>query len=168
MRDSLGVSALQQMASRFALGLALVSLGCGRGANARTARDAPSSRHPSRQAPSLADTVLITGPTIVAAFAVTQAEADTSDDVNEALSDFQFHLNSARDSLRAEGIALVERYDSIIPIREDWGTWSWRLGADSGRVGYLFVAPRRPAKELWGVMSDVDLIESATQYFGKR
>ncbi len=111
---------------------------------------------------------MIAGPTVIAAFPVTQAEADSSQEANEALGDFQFHLGGARDSLKALGITVIARYDSLVPVREDWGTWIWRVGADSGGVGYLLVAPRRPSKTFWGVMTSSDLVDAAAHYFERR
>jgi hypothetical protein len=156
------------MAPRLAIVISLLGLGCGPKDNARTGHQ-PASQPPSASLPQTqVDTVFIAGPTVIAAFPVTQAAADSSENTNEALADFQFHLGNARRVLRAQGIAVIERYDSLVLIRMDSGGWVWRVRADSGGVGYLLLAPRKPPEAFWGVMTDSDLIDAVVHYLEKR
>ena len=106
-----------------------------------------------------AATVVSTGPTIIAAFPTTQSRVDNNPGLSEALSDFQYYLPGVRDSLRHLGVTVIERYDSLIPIREASARWVWRVTADSGGVGYMFLAPSRRPRVIWGVATDVDLFQ---------
>ena len=121
-----------------------------------------------RTQPPAVDTVVVTAPTVIAAFAVTQPQVDSHPDVAEALADFRHYLPGVRDSVRALGAEVVERYDSLIPIRVGSIRSVWRVRADSGGVGYLFVAPDRGSHTIWGVRTDIDLLEAFTKFLAKR
>lgn len=108
--------------------------------------------------------VVVKGPTLVAFFRTTQAEVDSSGEVSETLSDFDYYLANASDSLRALGIAVYERYTDTIPYVVHDTARRFVAPPDSGGVGYLFLVPNGPAKARYGLLSD-DLIVVARNYF---
>ena len=112
--------------------------------------------------------IALRGPTIIAFFAVTQAELDqdsTSGIVN-ALDDFQWYLPKVAPILRAHNVTLVERYQDtllLIPLNMPRRTF---VARDSVRVGYILWRPPNETQVHWGVMTDIDLICTARDYFG--
>jgi hypothetical protein len=107
--------------------------------------------------------VLITGPTILAAFPVTEREASTSTAVGEMLENFQRHVESAADSLEADSIAVHERYGPML---------LWQLGdttdtrmVPSDRPVYVLISPTHGQTFVLGIQTAEKLVELARRHF---
>jgi hypothetical protein len=81
---------------------------------------------------------------------------------NEALSDFQFYAESARQPLRQAGIDFREVYASTFRVHIDNGTTFFHT---RDKIGYYFVAPGKRPYIVYGVMTDDDLLQTAKRYF---
>lgn len=108
--------------------------------------------------------IVVDGPTVVAFFPpVTDTELQKNPDTNEALADFQLYANRVREPFKKRGIEVHELYTRSFRIRvgKNVNTFHPKTG-----VGYYFVIPgKRPLIE-YGVMTDIDLLHVADQYFG--
>ena len=109
--------------------------------------------------------MVVSGPTVIAYFATTQAESDLDPDAGEALNDFQHYLPTQREQLARDGVRLVESYADSILVRRD-GASEWIVPRIS--VGYLLVAPGKRPRTIEGVMTDADLLAEAREYFARR
>jgi hypothetical protein len=107
--------------------------------------------------------VVAPGPVVVAAFPVTQAEADSNEDIATALEDFQTYLPAIADSLRRLGVKFAVRFASPIRVTAGGQSMTWTVSDDSGGVGYLMLAPGKPPKAFWGVHTDLN--DEARAYF---
>jgi hypothetical protein len=110
--------------------------------------------------------VMITGPTVLAAFPVTEAEASRSTALGEALENFQRHLDNASDSLEAHGIEVHERYGATI---------HWRFGdtittrqVPPDRPLYVLLSPTSGEQMILGVQNDSALLAQARRHFARR
>ena len=147
------------------LTLALICAGCAP-AGEREQGD-PKSRSASGERASDTTTIEIRRPTLLAHFPITQADVDSSADAGEALSDFQHHLDGARDSLTKLGIMVVERYAPAVSYRLGDRVIRFAPPSDSG-VAYVFVAPDRPTRVYYGVVTDSDLLELTNRFLVAR
>ncbi len=113
--------------------------------------------------------VIISVPTILAYFPITQKEIDedTTGGLIEALSDFQIYLSYTSDYLKENGIKIVEEYGDTIRYRLDNIAYALAPRKDSDGLGYLFLAPNKKPEKHFNVMSDEDIIEIAEKYFNK-
>ncbi len=112
------------------------------------------------------DTFDVRGPTLISAFVTTRAEADSSDDVNEALGDYQEYLGRTIPLLKREGVTVYLTSDTTIFWRDRSGVHSL-VAVDSGGIVYMFIMPtgdRTVLRE--GVITDVDILDSARHRFG--
>jgi hypothetical protein len=111
--------------------------------------------------------VVVRGPTVVAFFEpVSQAKLEKDPDTNEALADFQWYATSVRDPLRKAGIEFHELYTHSFRLRVGNRFSTFRpVKVD---VGYYLVAPGKNPRVEYGVMTDADLLQLATEYFGVR
>lgn len=108
--------------------------------------------------------VVVKGPTVVAFFPpVTQAELSKDPDTNEALADFQHYARSAREQLHNAGVDFEELYVSSFGVESGGKTTTFRPG--KLKVGYYFVAPEKSPRVEYGVMTDSDVLQVATEYF---
>ena len=120
--------------------------------------------------PDSATHVTVSGPVVVAFFAVTQCEIDNDTSDNEwgtVVDDFQHHLANDQANFRRAGVRVVETYADTIRVsragRRDTLFLPRRKPAH--RVGYVFLAPGRPMQIHYDVMTDVDLWCAAASYF---
>ena len=110
--------------------------------------------------------VMVTGPTFISSIVVTQADVDTSSDVNEALSDYQYYLSLAVPVLERGGVRVRLSNDSTIRWHDRRGTHQISAVADGGIV-YLFVLPNGRMKVLrQGVQPDEPILAAARELFG--
>ena len=108
---------------------------------------------------------VIHGPTIVAFFpSVTAKDLDSDQNTNEALSDFQFYIDKAGDSLHKAGIEFQEAYAHSFRLRCGNTVRTFRISKIG--VGYYFIAPGKEPYIEYGVMTDVDILDAARKYFG--
>ena len=147
-----------------ALALSTASCSVGDGRTQDTAK--LSSPSPSYSA-SDTTVIEIRGPTLLAHFPVTQAAVDSSPDLGEALTDFQYHLDRSRDFLAQMGIAVEERYTPVVRYRVERQLIRSVPPADSV-VAYVFVAPDRPTRTHYGVVTDADLRALAARFLAGR
>lgn len=104
------------------------------------------------------------GPTLIAFFApVTQEEVDKNDETSEALSDFQWHLREVKQKLQKAGISVHEIYTRKFEVVTGNKKKVFKPGKID--VGYYFVKPGKSPKVEYGVMSNIDIIEVAGEYF---
>ena len=110
-------------------------------------------------------TIVVSDKTIIAFFpAVTKAELDKDPDTNEALSDFQYYAGAVRERLKKERILFHELYTYSFRLRVGKTLSTFRPAKI--QVGYYFVAPGKKPRIEYGVMTDVDLLNVAHEYFG--
>ena len=111
--------------------------------------------------------VLITGHTLIGFFPkVDQADVDADQDLAQVLSDFQYHLGGAREHLRQKGVRVYELYASEIRIEEAGAFRTFSPDSGGVALGFCLVSPGREPQVMYGVMTDVDLLIAAHQYFG--
>jgi hypothetical protein len=109
--------------------------------------------------------VVVSGPTVIAFFPlVTPAVLNSDPDTNEALADFQFCANSVRKPLHNIGVAFEEIYGPSFRVQVGGTITTFRPGKLS--VGYYFAAPNRKPRIEYGVLTDVDLRQITSEYFG--
>lgn len=106
-----------------------------------------------------------TGPIVVAAFPITQAQVDSDPDIETALNDFQNYLGEIAAGLRPLGVPLAVRYASPVRLQLGARMISWPVTAHSGGVAYLLIAPGCESVTLWGVHTGTDLLDTAKPYF---
>jgi len=124
---------------------------------------AAQASHASKVESARGELVLVTGPTLISSFVATQTEVDTSSDVNEALSDYQYYLSLATPVLERSGVRVVLSNDSTIRWHDRRGTH--RLSAVTDGIVYLFVLPDGRMKELHrGVESDESILAAAREF----
>src|SRR5690348_7867976 len=76
--------------------------------------DTAGASRASRHSESAAMAIVVDRPVLVAFFATTQAQVDSSDDTGEALSDFQHYLPAIKRGLDPLGVALREQYTDTV------------------------------------------------------
>jgi hypothetical protein len=109
--------------------------------------------------------IVVRRPTVVAFFApVSQAGLKNDSDANEALADFQFYAIKAQDILEAKGIDFQEVYARSFLVQRGGKSTTFRSGKIT--VGYYLVSPDKEPRVEYGVMTDVDLLQVANDYFG--
>jgi hypothetical protein len=109
---------------------------------------------------------VVTKPSLISSFVVTQAEVDSSGDVNEALSDYQYYMSLAMPVLKRHGIQVHLTNDSTLRWRDSLGVHSI-AAADSGGIVYLFVSPNGHKRILrQGVELDGAILAAARGQFG--
>lgn len=108
--------------------------------------------------------IVIRRPTIVAFFApLSQAESKNDSDANEALADFQFYALKAENTLKDKGVDFREVYARSFHVQRGGKSATFRPGKT---VGYYLVSPDKEPRVEYGVMTDVDLLQVAEDYFG--
>ena len=108
--------------------------------------------------------VVVNRPTVVAFFPpVTDAELSNNPDTNEALADFQFYATKAREKFHNEGIDFEEIYALSFAVK--CGTKTTTFRPKKTTVGYYFIAPGKSPRIEYGVMTDADILQVASEYF---
>jgi len=109
--------------------------------------------------------ITVSGPTLITFFApVTQEEVDKSDETSEVLSDFQWHLREVKQKLQKAGISVHEIYAGKFEVVTGNKKKVFKPGKID--VGYYFVRPGKTPKVEYGVMSNIDIVDTAGEYFG--
>jgi hypothetical protein len=109
--------------------------------------------------------VRVDGPTLIAFYpTVTQAQVDSSADLATVLEEFSLYLSTAQDSLRALGFVIIERPPGPFRVIDRTGSRHINLRPDSADVGYVFVAPGRPHRVFYGVVTNPELIAAGRTF----
>lgn len=95
---------------------------------------------------------------------VPQAKLEKDPDTNEALADFQLYATSVREPLRKAGIEFHELHTHSFRLRVGNKLTTFRPSIVG--VGYYLVAHGKDPRVEYGVMTDADLLQLATEYFG--
>lgn len=107
---------------------------------------------------------VIRRPTMLAFFPhVTQEELERDPDTNEALADFQVYAMRVREPLSKMGIAF-EIVDAP-SFRVISGSRTIAFRPRAPKVGYYLIAPGKRPRIVYGVQTDADILELATEYF---
>jgi hypothetical protein len=107
---------------------------------------------------------VVNGPTVVAFFPpVTDAELSKAPDTNESLADFQLYATRVRAKLNNAGIEFDEINASSFAVR--CGAKTTTFHPKKTTVGYYFIAPGKSPRVEYGVMTDVDILRIAAEYF---
>jgi hypothetical protein len=113
--------------------------------------------------PASADTIPITGNTVVAYFVFTSTDGNSMD----AYADFMHYLPTIEQGLDACGVRLVMTDASVVIARgqmlERFDPRALKVG-----VGYRMMGPGRRDLTLEGVQTDADLLDAAAEHFGLR
>jgi hypothetical protein len=108
--------------------------------------------------------LVVNGPTVVAFFPpVTDAELSKDPDANESLADFQLYATRIRERLHNAGIEFEEINASSFAVRCGAKTTTFRPKKTT--VGYYFITPGKSPRVEYGVMTDVDILRVAAEYF---
>jgi hypothetical protein len=110
-------------------------------------------------------TVVALGPIVVAVCVITDAAADSSEALGTIRSDFENYLGDIEDSLAQRGVGFAVRNERPVHVTVGGRLVTWPVSADSGRVGYLLVAPGKPPRSVWGVHTALGA--EADAYFGR-
>ena len=109
-------------------------------------------------------TFVVEKPTVIAFFAhMTDSELEKNPETNEALSDFQLYVSKAGPRLKAAGVDLQVANSDRFRIKTGPAIRIFKAGKIN--VGYYFVAPEKPPRIEYGVMTDDDILATAGQYF---
>jgi hypothetical protein len=112
--------------------------------------------------------VHVRGPTLITFYpTVTQAQIDSNEDLATVLDDFSVHLSAGRDSLLALGFTIVDHPPGTIRVIDGAVTRDIALAPDSADVGFVFVAPGRRDRVLYGVTTGSDLIDAGHKFLGR-
>ena len=103
-------------------------------------------------------------PTILAFFRPSSHMNETGSSANDSLSDFQAYLRKADVPLQSAGIDVHQVFARSFRIRVDGRTTTFQT--KKAGVGYYLVAPVKKPRIEYGVMTDVDLVRVAGEYFG--
>jgi len=106
----------------------------------------------------------IVRPTVIAYFAPNKKAASIDDEAGEAYEDFQLYANRAEISLEREGIEFHEVYARSFHVGT--GAKLVKFSASKSGVGYYLIAPGKKPRIEYGVMTDIDLLSVAHEYFG--
>jgi hypothetical protein len=108
--------------------------------------------------------VVVKGPTVVAFFPpVTDAELSKDPDTNESLADFQLYATRVREKLNNVGIEFEEISAPSFAVR--CGAKTTTFAPKRRQSGYYFIAPGKLPRVEYGVMTDVDILRVAAEYF---
>jgi hypothetical protein len=111
------------------------------------------------------DWVTVSGPTLIGFYPLgSKAPAERDEGLSTALDDFSFHLSTAGDSLKAAGFAVELRGGDTLWLRTASDRARIIRAPDSSTIGYLFADTLRHRVILYGVRSNVELVDYAHQF----
>ena len=134
-----------------------------------TAIGCSTARRSERAVPARASVpdstwIVVNQPVFVAFFPpVSEAQTTEDQDLNTVLDDFGWHITQATDSLEAEGFRVEVRFEDTLWLRSGHHEWRFVPLPDS-TPGYYLVAPNRTPVILYGVRTDIDLVEAAVRF----
>src|SRR5215207_10633108 len=118
------------------LRLAIAAVGILAGCRA----DSPPAANATASRLDTTATTVVSRPTLLSSFPITQAQIDSGGDANEAYADYQHYLSSAIPVLERYGVQVVATNDSVLHWRDSLGAHAFTVG-DSVGIAYLFVTP---------------------------
>ena len=125
----------------------------------------PPARTPAVHSDTSA-TIVVSTPTLLSSFPITQAEIDSGGDANEAYADYQHYLGKAIPVLERYGVQVVATNEPVLRWRDSLGAHAFAL-SDSVGIAYLFVAPSGKLLRLGsGVQLDGAILDAARTHFG--
>ncbi len=105
-------------------------------------------------------------PTVIAFFKpASNAQEENEAGYNESLSDFRFYSDAFQQRLKDKGIDAKVVYAA--EFRTECGKHVSTFIAKETMVGYYFIAPGKSQRVEYGVMTDLDLLKVADEYFGR-
>ena len=111
--------------------------------------------------------VRVAGPTVVAYFVIPHGAVDTMPSLAVEADDWNYAMAMLRDSLDANGIALVLAVDAVVRI-DSAGTRDVVLSlGEPLTAGYVFVRPGEPPCVRRGAMDQADLLALARRFFAR-
>ena len=150
---------------RLAFIIALVTLACSPEPTPTRAGNQTASTATAQSPVPDSMAVHVDGPTLISFYpTVTQAQIDSSEELATVLDDFSYHRSTAQDSLRALGFTMVDHPSGTIRIVDASGPRDIALAPDSADVGFVFVAPDRRDRVMYGVMTGGELIDAAHRF----
>lgn len=106
--------------------------------------------------------VSIAGPTLVAFYPIVSNDALEADEgLSTALDDLSYHIGSAMDSLTEAGYSVAYRGGDTLWLRTRSARIRVVRAADSATVGYVFADTLGRLVTIYGVRSNIDLVEYA-------
>jgi hypothetical protein len=99
----------------------------------------------------------ISAPTVIAFYALTREQVERGGDGTAAFTNFGQSVRDMTQTFDSAGVRLYFQYSDTIKYRLDGVPHAWNPPSGSPRVGYLFLAPRRPFDARYGVMSKTAL-----------
>lgn len=126
--------------------------------------DPAAQMPPPRDPPPDSTWVAVTGPTLIAFHPIaTNDELASDEDLATVLDDLAYHVGSAMDDLVAMGVTVrYEAGDSVRMWRPEPRVWV--RTADSAAVGFLFVDALGRQAVLYGVRTNIELVEYARTF----
>lgn len=112
-------------------------------------------------------TINVCGPTVVAFIKpAANAQEEKEDGYNDALSDFEAYAGLLQQPLKNKGIDFKVVYAA--GFRTKCGSHAKTFIPDKITVGYYFIEPGKHPRVEYGVMTNLDLLKVADEYFGRR
>jgi len=113
--------------------------------------------------------VRIQRPSVIAFWRVpvSDAELEAVPGFATALDDFVYLWADTRPLLDSLGIAALDQPGTRFTIESGAGPQSFPAHPDSAEIGYVMVAPGRPATTVYGVQSPDEVLRAARDYFGR-
>jgi hypothetical protein len=109
-------------------------------------------------------TFVIRRPTVIAFFPQVTEQELSDAGRNEPLAHFQFSANEVRKPLHDAGITFIENYGESFRVRLAKAVNTFR--PEKIKMGYYLIAPGKDPRIEYGVMTEEDLLKSASEYFG--
>jgi len=107
--------------------------------------------------------IVVNGPTLIA-FYPAIPPTDTSEETATVMDDFSHHLSSASDSLKAMGFRIEMRVVDSVHVAQDNRVVDFKPPNDSVDVGYYFARPGKNPLIVYGVRTNLDLIQSGRAF----
>jgi hypothetical protein len=106
---------------------------------------------------------VIIGPTLISFFPDYTDDEILADGGNEALSDFDFYLPAAEETLKRAGVQ-VHAVFKVKSFQVKMGS-RWRTVKPREKVGYYFIAPGHEPRLEFGVEDTETIVDFAREYF---
>ena len=108
--------------------------------------------------------IVVSRPTVIVFFRLSANESSAvTQETNEALADFHIYAKQVRDRLAKMGIDFREVYASSFRVTTGGKSTTFHIGPATAR--YYVVAPGKEPRIEYGVETDSDLVQIATEYF---